>query len=274
MYSGHKYFHWLYYDKGKRHHFNIISGLFIWLFLSITQPFGIYENNISSYGLLMILLLPFGLLFTIVSYSTEFLAVNLLPKDIRQHHRLDLNIWFVKVLITIQVSYMARSLLCDGLCVDLGEYLQSWLAFILLFSFTYFPFLLYAKYLYFHGMIGREVADNTSVEIRGEGKQRLVMSKDKIIYLKSDDNYVEVHTVTDETTTGKVLLRATLKYIETQLIDEQQFVRIHRSYLINMRYVSGHNKEVLRLRHGDKHWELPVSKKYQNEVAALFIHPK
>jgi two-component system LytT family response regulator len=58
-----------------------------------------------------------------------------------------------------------------------------------------------------------------------------------ILYCKSDSNYCEIFCVD-----GKFFLLAkTLKYVE-ELINDKLFVRIHKSYLVNINFVSTFNK--------------------------------
>lgn len=275
MISNHKYFHWYYFNEGKEHYYNIGSGLFIWLFLSITQPFGIYDNNVSNYWLLVLFLLPFGSVFTFVSYFIDFLFIRLLGIKIKKKFNLDFRVWLFKLLLLIHALFYFRNFLCDGRCMDFSEYLQLWLACILLFSFTYFPFMLYAKYLYFHKMVGTSEGNKDFFELVGEGKEKLFLEDEKLIYFKSDDNYVEVYFLNETGKLEKTLFRATLKSIENQITQKHQFIRTHRSYIVNIRYAyPAKTKDVLEIKTEHESFQLPISKKYQSTIANLFIHPK
>ena len=64
---------------------------------------------------------------------------------------------------------------------------------------------------------------------------RVVKIQD-ILYCKADDNYTEIH-LEDQ----KILVSKTLKHFESMLKDSQ-FVRIHKSYLINIQYVTKYRK--------------------------------
>ena len=75
-----------------------------------------------------------------------------------------------------------------------------------------------------------------------------------IMYCKSESNYCHVMC-----SDGKTLFLAkTLKYMEEQL-DSKQFVRVHKSYLVNLNYVARFDKGLMMkitLNNGD---EVPVS---------------
>ena len=51
-------------------------------------------------------------------------------------------------------------------------------------------------------------------------------------YLESADDYVKIHTAE-----GAYLKNKTMQYFETHL-SEQDFVRIHRSYLVNIQLIN------------------------------------
>lgn len=88
------------------------------------------------------------------------------------------------------------------------------------------------------------------------GNKIKILKTSQLYYLEAEDDYVRI--VAEE---GKYLKQATMKYFEQHLPDTE-FVRIHRSYLVNVTQI--HQVEplektshVARLKSGDK---LPVSK--------------
>ncbi|MBU0764474.1 MAG: LytTR family transcriptional regulator DNA-binding domain-containing protein [Bacteroidetes bacterium] len=60
------------------------------------------------------------------------------------------------------------------------------------------------------------------------GKKIVIVPTDKIVYLEAYDDYVKIHSAS-----GKYLKEKPLRFYESHL-DPQQFVRIHRSYLLNV----------------------------------------
>jgi DNA-binding LytR/AlgR family response regulator len=63
----------------------------------------------------------------------------------------------------------------------------------------------------------------------------------EIVFIKSADNYVEVG-FRDGEEVKKKMIRNTLKNIETQLKEFNNFVRTHRSSIVNIQYISKLNK--------------------------------
>ncbi|MEQ8425475.1 MAG: hypothetical protein RIA63_12245, partial [Cyclobacteriaceae bacterium] len=75
--NNHFYFYWLYNRENYRHLYNVGSGVFIWLFLLFTLPFGVYDNNLGGPVNLAIFLLPFGVLWTIICYTVDLISSRL-----------------------------------------------------------------------------------------------------------------------------------------------------------------------------------------------------
>jgi two-component system, LytTR family, response regulator len=91
-----------------------------------------------------------------------------------------------------------------------------------------------------------------------------LISLDDIVYCKSDGNYTEIHLVDSKC----VLASKTLKSI-AQNLPETQFVRIHKSYLINILHI----KKYLKKGYGElimsNQEVLPVSRNHQQEILKI-----
>ena len=74
------------------------------------------------------------------------------------------------------------------------------------------------------------------------GKERLSLQPDQLLYIESIGNYVEVHwlngTQPDRRTAQKTVLRSTLKEMAERLAPYPQSVRCHRAFLVNVNAVS------------------------------------
>lgn len=95
------------------------------------------------------------------------------------------------------------------------------------------------------------------------GTETVKTSISNIQWIKSESNYCKV--VTREKT---VMVLATLKSFEKTLVNEGSFVRVHRSYLVNLNYLSGYKKN--RLHIGDQ--EIPVGDTYRQAVKHKMEH--
>ena len=87
-----------------------------------------------------------------------------------------------------------------------------------------------------------------------------------VLFFRSDDKYTCVQTAT-----GEHLIRTTIAELAAQL-DAQQFWQVHRSTLVNLRFVAGTRRDELsrlfvRMRGHDG--ELPVSRAYVHLFKAM-----
>lgn len=86
------------------------------------------------------------------------------------------------------------------------------------------------------------------------------VSLKEILFLKADNNYCTVCTKTK-----RYIYSTVLKKIEAQL-PINQFLRVHRSYVVNISSVNGFEGNMLFV--GSE--KIPVSKTYRNSVFSLF----
>ncbi len=92
------------------------------------------------------------------------------------------------------------------------------------------------------------------------------LSYKEVIYLKSMENYVQVHTISGLVHT----VVAALRNFEEQL-PPSVFSRIHRSFLINNRYVHTISRETLTLV-GDI--TIPISSQYREKIHRDIVERK
>lgn len=110
---------------------------------------------------------------------------------------------------------------------------------------------------------GNDLINDTVKLASDYGQEDLYLEISKILLLKSADNYVEVVYLEGEEIKKK-LIRNTLKNIAEQLKSYTGFMRCHRSFVVNIKYV----KELHR--RFNNHWltvdlfdiEIPVSRQY------------
>ncbi|NUM75186.1 response regulator transcription factor [candidate division KSB1 bacterium] len=94
------------------------------------------------------------------------------------------------------------------------------------------------------------------------GSRFFFIKTSEILYLSAEEKYVNLHTEK-----GSYLMRETMTGLEARL-DPSKFIRIHRSYLVNVDFI----KELLPESHGDylarlkNGVELPVSRRYRERL--------
>lgn len=87
-------------------------------------------------------------------------------------------------------------------------------------------------------------------------RQMLKIDFTSIIYVESYSDYIKIHTTSKVITT-----RETISSIESKL-PTQQFIRIHRSYIISMNEITSYTNEHITIDNN----ALPISRSYKKEV--------
>lgn len=102
-------------------------------------------------------------------------------------------------------------------------------------------------------------------------KLRLVIANQAIIFVRSEENYVQIHYL-DKDRTKKYVLRSSMKALEDDL-SKKGFVRCHRSYFINPAYIKivhrDESGQIVAELNQDGFESIPISRKYQHEVTKL-----
>ena len=107
---------------------------------------------------------------------------------------------------------------------------------------------------------------NDYISIKADYKVTLVRYTD-IIYIESVGEYVRLHLVSGQ----KIMSLFRLKNMETALPSER-FMRVHRSYIVNLEHVTGYARGKVSLDNGDS---VPVSVNYRDSFRDFVdsIHP-
>jgi len=90
-----------------------------------------------------------------------------------------------------------------------------------------------------------------------------------IIYCEADDNYTRIHTAQGT----EILVSKTLKFVE-ELLPAEYFFRIHKTYLVNLNYISSYDRSEghkIILENGK---ELEVATRRINEFTVLLTSRK
>jgi DNA-binding LytR/AlgR family response regulator len=92
-----------------------------------------------------------------------------------------------------------------------------------------------------------------------DGYKTIVLNPEDILYLESDGNYINIYTKEK-----RHLLRQSMDGILSEL-DPNQFVRVHRSYIINKKHVARFSKKEIEI-NGVK---VPVSRHFSENIETL-----
>lgn len=104
-----------------------------------------------------------------------------------------------------------------------------------------------------------ETNEKSGYYFHQSGQNYTKIKYSEIYWIKSDNVYIEVVTKT-----GKHVLRMKLEEFLTQL-DHGCFIRIHRSFAVNLDYIQKITKTSLFI----NDFELPISKKYKEELESV-----
>ena len=114
--------------------------------------------------------------------------------------------------------------------------------------------------------------DNSLIRFHDEYKKlRLVIAPEAVIFIKSEENYVQIH-YQDQNRTKKFILRSSMKALEEPLA-KRGLVRCHRSYIINPAYIKIVHRDsagtiVAELKQVSFE-SIPISRKYQDAITRL-----
>lgn len=114
--------------------------------------------------------------------------------------------------------------------------------------------------------------DHSLIRFHDEyGKLRFVIAPDVLIFIKSEDNYVQIHYL-DKGRLKKFILRSSMRALE-ETMEKHGLVRCHRSYFINPSFIRiVHRDEsglIVADLNQDGYESIPISRKYQDAITKL-----
>jgi two-component system LytT family response regulator len=119
------------------------------------------------------------------------------------------------------------------------------------------------KYSYFLNNVSNDdKLRNISLQ---KGDKVYYLKLTDILYLEAESNYTRIVTINNET----FVQSKTLKYYEDLFQDSTLFIRISRSYIINIAHIKSYSKSepcMLSLRNG---FEIEISRRKKTELIAL-----
>jgi hypothetical protein len=263
-----------YFDIGRYQWLFALSiGVFLALFLLVFQPFGVNNMDPTFHISLEFALAvgAFGLLVTATVAANEFL---LRPLVMRQPTRRKQLAWLGWTFLLVATSvFLLYNWFGNWHDFHWSSYLQFIRDVSLLISFPVAGFLLYIR----HEWLKSEYVQLRAIQLAGpaprlvhfcsdNGKDRVSVALDDLLYLESQDNYVAVNWVDGDARRAS-LVRSSLKHLEATL-DEPLLLRCHRSFMINLARVRGcqGNRHGLKLTLEGAAHPVPVSRAYTDAI--------
>lgn len=251
----------------------ILVGLSASLFILIYNPFNIRTDTGQWY--LDLVILGLGILFILSVLFMEWLIPTLFPKPFKSWTFGKALIWYALVIVFIA----AANFIYKNLWSNFNEFNWSdfWLVLgrTMVISFTVCFFVLGIWQYLNRNKISSLLANETYTVETQNGKSVALRLND-ILFIRSDDNYVDVHYLS-EGKRNKIVLRSSLKNIESQVVNRfSPIIRCHRQYLINTRFFQIENQSsrsmLLSLKKNED--QVPVSKQFVKQVKKnLSVNP-
>lgn len=248
----------------------VLVPLFAFVFVLLYNPLGIRETlqmERSSFTFNITILLCILFVTVLISRTMMYLLRNRITCNILVYW-----VWcMAETVVAALFISLYLSLMMKG-AVPFFEIALTGIGKLL--SIVIYPYItiylgmeIYAK--------DREEApkDNASlVRFHDEyQKLRLVIAPEAIIFIKSEENYVQIH-YTDGSRTKKHVLRSSMRALEENMT-RHGLVRCHRSYFINPKHIKMIHKDssgtVIAELHQSGYEGIPISKKYHDELTRL-----
>ncbi|MBB3698118.1 LytTR family transcriptional regulator DNA-binding domain-containing protein [Flammeovirga yaeyamensis] len=263
---------------------SFLFGAFVIVFLSVFQPFGI--AGISFYKPLFIL--GYGLI-TFSSVAFCFFVLPILFKDFFKADQWTVGkAIFFTLLITLMISTV-NWYYTSVVGKEFFDVSHSYIKFIgITFSVGIFPifvFILFTEKSLRHKheeaakkitskLVSNEV--NQAVVEKGitfeTDNKTYAYNLDQFICVKSEGNYIEIYSISDDHKLKKDVVRLSLKLALQQIDDSYNVHQCHRSYIANF-------DKIIRVSGNARNYELhidlidfqiPVSRSFSKELISIY----
>lgn len=182
-----------------------------------------------------------SLLFS--SFWILFLPLLLLIlKTIKKTEKLTLKLLYVSLIIVFHLlTYPALVWIISKICYNhTFDYWQTFnfglttysIKTVIIYGFSFITFTLLNKRLQSLPKENKKQSFINSILISDNNNKKLLLQVNNILYFSANSPYINVYD-----SSKKYLYTETLKSLETQL-DNNQFVRIHKSHIVNIYHIS------------------------------------
>lgn len=251
----------------------VLVGIASSLFILLYQPFGI--ENTTGELFVDLVILSLGILFIFSVLFMEWGIPSLFPKLFRNWTLGKALLWYALVILFIgAVQFLYKSFWSNFQEFTWADFLGV-LARTLGIGITV-SFFVTGIWQYLNRKRLSLISSAEIYTVTSQGGKTLSLNLRDILYISSDDNYVDIHYEADGER-NKLVFRSSLKNVEKQIVNPlSPILRCHRRYLINAEHFSvdnpsNRNMTVKLKHHGDS---VPVSGQYTTAVKArLQIRP-
>ncbi|MBU0473671.1 MAG: LytTR family transcriptional regulator [Bacteroidetes bacterium] len=252
-------------------------GFFIFIFLSVFQPFGL--DKVEKYKYLYFS--GYGVITSFVILFNGFVSMNLF-KDFFLPEKW--NIWksFVHNFIMIIPIAILNWIYFQSVekPVDLDYSITNFLFMTIAVGFLPSLFLVYFFELRMrhsnenlsaivNKQLESKLNNNLEVENINIISQNISISipQNNFLCIKSMGNYITLY-FTEENNLKREIIRTTMKKIEEDLYENKTIIRCHKSYFVNINQVTktSGNARALYLHMDALDFQIPVSRNFSQEI--------
>ncbi len=258
------------------------GSAFAFLFLWIFEPYGLYNLNLNEKILAISLYVGIGMVLMFL----QFYPLKKLL--IKKYTVLNIIIWIMLSFVVIGTS----SSIINSYLYNDGQF--NFLAFLIfqgiILSINIIPVSALIL-IHYNITLRKRLKITTSVNdtlqtksdivqkekkvivLNSENKnERITISLDSLIFISSQDNYIEVNHLEDGTA-KKSLLRYSLSKVEQDNKELTEIFRCHKGYIINKRIIESvtGNAAGYRLKLNHANNLIPVSRQWNNEIKTIFL---
>jgi hypothetical protein len=241
-------------DRMQKIYFVLFTGIFAGLFLLVFEPYGMSRWNLDNEIPMWAFYCFFALTgMSIVSIS-QFI-IRKIPK-FRTLKTYQIIVWLLIETSICSLIFLLGFDLYNKHLPFLSEFFKAGFQIFAILFIPYGIFYLYQSTV--ENNIIPTVDDFVKFYDEYE-KQKLSLAIDKILFLESADNYVEINYLSEDRIKS-TMLRNTLKNIESQNL-HPDIIRCHRSYMVNKRNILIVKSNKVKFKH-ELDIEIPVSRTY------------
>lgn len=123
-------------------------------------------------------------------------------------------------------------------------------------------------------LLVKEKIIKTDIIIYSENKkENISFNVNNLVYISSQGNYASFYILNDNGNLKEKILRVTLTKIEKELDDFVKIIRCHKSYIVNMKYITDINGNArgYLLKSEFISFEIPVSRSFSKQSIMSFL---
>lgn len=250
---------------------SLVVPIFVLFFTVYYKPYGIYEIlQMENASFTFNTIILFCIILVSISITRGWLYLFAKYRNLSRGGYL---LWCILENVTASLFISLYIVLMSRETLQFFDIAGSAVVMMTATSFTPYGFLwlgleLYAK----NNEAALPADDNSLIRFHDEyQKLRLVIAPEAVIFIRSEDNYVQIHYL-DHDKTKKFILRSSMRALEEDLT-RHGLVRCHRSYFINpafIRIIHRNSAGLIVAELKQNGYEsIPISRKYQEEITKL-----